>query len=336
MSGEISNLYGNSLYGYNPYSVNNDDFLAQQYFAQNAQNPAFQGYQQPQTDSFEKRGGLSLSTGLGLGAVAGAGTGAGIYFWGSNPVQEGRVSDDILQKLDASNTKQVAIDKAKDLLTIKKQEILKNLGVPDGVTLKTLKAYYKSPMPSSFPSLHGVLTQDQAKDAYKAAKKEIKNIDLDAIAKEAQNFAKEETLQFKKDKLSKLKQQKVQLEALADGADLEKFFKDNAKAFGIEGDAAAIDAEAKRLAAKYKDKAGAVADYTTQISNQETLVKSTRDTLNGKVMTYYDDAAKSLKNGTPEVITKAFKDFKWNKALKGGGIAAAAGLVLGLLFGNNA
>ena len=56
MSGEISNLYGMNLYN-NPYSNNNDDFLAQQYFAQQAgqiqgqtQNqPAFQGYQQPQT-----------------------------------------------------------------------------------------------------------------------------------------------------------------------------------------------------------------------------------------------------------------------------------------------
>ena len=35
MSGEISNLYGINAYN-NPYLNNNDDFLAQQYFAQQA------------------------------------------------------------------------------------------------------------------------------------------------------------------------------------------------------------------------------------------------------------------------------------------------------------
>ena len=28
MAGEISNLYGNNLYNFNPYSVNNDDFVS--------------------------------------------------------------------------------------------------------------------------------------------------------------------------------------------------------------------------------------------------------------------------------------------------------------------
>ena len=342
MAGEISNIYGNSLYNYNPYSVNNDDFLAQQYFTQAAQqqkqveNPAFTGYQQPKTDTFEKQGGSGLGTGLTLGAVGGLGTGAGMYFWGTNPVKDGKVADDILKTIDAGNTKQVALDKAKELFALKKQEILKNAGVPEGVTLKTLKAYTKSGMPSAFPKLHGTITQEQAKAIYKAAKKEIKDINVEEIAKEAQKFAKEETLQFKQEKLSSLQQQKIKLEALKDDADLEKFFKENAKTFGIDGDEKAIESEAKKLAAKYKNKAGAIADYTTKISNQEATVKSTRDALNGKVMSYYDDTAKALKKDAPEAITKAFKNFKWNKALKGGGIAAAAGLVLGYLFGNNA
>lgn len=51
---------------------------------------------------------------------------------------------------------------------------------------------------------------------------------------------------------------------------------------------------------------------------------------------YWDDTTKAFKKETPEALTKAFKNFKWNKAAKGGGIAAAAGLVLGLLFGSNA
>ena len=64
MAGEISNLYGSSSYNnYNPYSANSDDFLAQQYFAQNPQvpqqgsNPMFTGYSQPQADTFQKSGG---------------------------------------------------------------------------------------------------------------------------------------------------------------------------------------------------------------------------------------------------------------------------------------
>lgn len=97
MSGEISNLYGMNLYN-NPYLNNNDDFLAQQYFAQQAgqiqgqgqgqtQNqPAFQGYQQPQADTFQKSG-SGLTTGLTLGTIAGAGTGAGIYYFGTKSYQ---------------------------------------------------------------------------------------------------------------------------------------------------------------------------------------------------------------------------------------------------------
>ena len=93
-TGEFSNLYGINAYN-NPYLNNNDDFLAQQYFAQQAgqiqgqgqtQNqPAFQGYQQPQADTFQKSG-SGLTTGLTLGTIAGAGTGAVIYYFVTNPI----------------------------------------------------------------------------------------------------------------------------------------------------------------------------------------------------------------------------------------------------------
>lgn len=338
MAGEISNSYGSNPYGYNPYSTTNDDFLAQQYFAQLAQQkqgePVFQGYQQPQADTFQKSGGIGWGTGLTLGSVAGLGTSAGMYFLGSNPIQDGKVADEILNAVEANNLEQTTIDKIKKLAAQRKQEILKKSGVPDGISLKTLKAYAKSGMPSAFPQLNGILTQEQAKKIYKAAKKQIKAINPEDIAKEAAKLANEETLKYKQGKLTGLKQQKAKLEALKDDADLEKFFKDNAKIFDIEGDEKTIETEAKKLAAKYKNKAGAIADYTTQITNQQNIVNSTRDALNGKVSAYYDDAAKALKKDTPEAISKAFKNFKWNKALKGGGIAGAAGLILGLIFGN--
>lgn len=343
MAGEISNLYGINAYN-NPYLNNNDDFLAQQYFKNVANNPttntqgtaqpAFQGYQQPQVDTFQKSG-SSLGTGLTLGGIAGLGTGAGIYYLGEGPVKDGKFADDILKAVDI-NIEEVSLNKAKELLDKKNLEILKKAGVPEGISLENLKAYSETGMPSAFPKIHEKLTQEQAKNICEAAQKEIDAIDIDALAKESVKLAEQETLQYKQDKLKNLQSQKTKLEALADDADLEKFFKDNAKSFGIEGDEKTIEAEAKKLAKTYKNKAGAIAHYSNEITSQETVVKTAKDTLNGKVAAYYDDTAKALKKDAPETLTKAFKNFKWNKAAKGGGIAAAAGLVLGCLFGSNA
>lgn len=326
-------------------SINNyrsayDDFYAQQYFAQanqpQAEKTAFTGYyQQPAADTFQKSGGSGLSTGLLLGAAAGGATGAGTYFFGANPVNNGRFADEILKTVDVNPT-EIAKNKSLELFAQQKTAILKKAGVPEGISLKTLQAYSESGMPSAFPKLNGKLTQAQAKSILEAAEKEIETIDIDKIAKDAAKYGKEQTLEYKTNKLSSLQSQKLKLEALADDADLEKFFKDNAKTFGIDGNETAIETEAKKLAAKYKNKTGAIADYTTQITNQENIVKTARETLNGKVASYYDDGAKALTKDAPEALTKAFKNFKWNKAVKGGGIAAAAGLVLGLLFGNNA
>lgn len=331
------------IYGYN--NAYNDDFYAQQYFKNLANNsvantqtssqPAFQGYQQPQTDTFEKRGSSPLGTGLMLGGAAGLGTGAGMYFLGEGPVKDGKFADDILKAADI-NKKEVAVNKAKELFGAKELEILKKTGVPEGISLENLKAYSETGIPSAFSKIHGKLTQEQAKNIYEAAQKEIDAIDIDALAKESMNLAEQETLQYKQDKLKTLQSQKAKLEGLADDADLEKFFKDNAQSFGIEGDEKAVEAEAKKLAKTYKNKAGAITHYTTQISNQEAIVNTAKDTLNGKVAAYYDDAAKTLKESAPKELKQAFKNFKWNKAAKGGGIAAAAGLVLGLLFGSNA
>ena len=329
-------LYNNNPYGlYNPYSTGavNDDFIAQQMFQNYNQNSgtqtSFQGLQQPQADTFEKSG-SGLSTGLKLGAVAGVGTGAGMYFFGTNPVQDGKFNDDILKAVDI-DVEKVSKQKAEQLFANKKAEIFQKAGVtlPEGINSENIKAYAETGKAPA--ELKTAMTQEQAK----AIHKELTEIDLKEIGKKAYNETIEQTFQGRKDKLANLQSQRAKIEALADDADLEKFFKENPKTFGIEGDEKAIEAEAKRLAAKYKNKAGAVADYTTQISNQEALVKSTRETLNSKVSAYYDDATKSLKASAPENIQKAFKNFKWKSAGKWAAIAAGAGLVLGWMFGGN-
>ncbi len=331
-------LYNNPYGLYNPYSTGatNDDFMAQQMFQNYSQNSgsqtSFQGYTQPSADTFEKSGssGSGLSTGLKLGAAAGVGTGAGMYFFGPAPVKDGKFNDDILKAVDI-DVKEVSKQRGLQLFADKKAEIFEKVGVtlPEGINSENIKAYAETGKAPA--ELQSAMTQEQAK----AIHKELSEIDLDKIAKEAYNETIEQTFQGRKDKLAKLQSQRAKLESLADDADLEKFFKENAKTFGIEGDEKAIEAEAKKLAAKYKNKAGAVADYTTKIANQETLVKTTRETLNSKVGAYYDDAAKSLKASAPENIQKAFKNFKWKAAGKWAAIAAGAGLVLGWLFGGN-
>lgn len=337
MSTQIDSLglYNNPYGLYNPYSTGamSDDFMAQQTFSNTNQNggdqTTFQGRQQPQTDTFEKSG-SGLSTGLKLGAAAGIGTAAGTYFLGTNPVNGKKFHDDLLNAVDIDVNK-VSEQKANELLANKRAEIFKNADVtlPEGINPGNIKEYAETGKAPK--ELKEVMTQDQAKAIYK----ELTEIDIEKIKTQAYNETIESTFQGQKDKLSKLQSQRAKIESLADDADLEKFFKENASTFGIEGDEKAIETKAKELARKYKNKAGAVADYTTQIANQETLVKSTRKSLNKKVASYYDKSAKSLKASAPESIQKAFKNFKWKKAGKWGAIAAGAGLLLGWMFGGS-
>ena len=127
MTGEISNLYGANLYGSNMYNnnlnatTNNDDFLAQQYFAQMPTQgqmqgqPVFQGYQQPQADTFQKSGSSGFGTGLKLGAVAGLGTGAGVYFFGTNPIKDGKVDENLIKSINNKSVKDLKLERAKEL-----------------------------------------------------------------------------------------------------------------------------------------------------------------------------------------------------------------------------
>ena len=118
----------------NNYGSAYDDFYAQQYFAkanqqpqqpQAPQNPAFTGYyQQPGADTFQKSGSSPLSTGLALGAVAGGATGAGTYFWGSNPIKDGKVDESLLGTLDETAYQDALKGKKEELLTNAKQTVL--------------------------------------------------------------------------------------------------------------------------------------------------------------------------------------------------------------------
>lgn len=351
MSGEISNLYGMNLYN-NPYLNNNDDFLAQQYFAQQAgqiqgqgqtQNqPAFQGYQQPQADTFQKSG-SGLTTGLTLGAIAGAGTGAGIYYLGTNPIKDGKFNDNFLGALDEANYQDVLKTKKAELLTNAKKPILAKYKINDEKTLEAIKKFVeaedRTKLPKEVLDLVPADMKVNPKDAkirFDLATKEIGEIKVDDITKEAEKLASKETLKFKNQHLNDLKTFESKISGLADDiskADLEKFIIENAESFGIKGDKAAIEAEAKRLAGK--GKAELLTSHKAKITAQENSIKTTKESL-GKMTKYWDDTAKAFKKETPETLTKAYKSFKWNKALKGGGIAAGVALVLGCLFGSNA
>lgn len=352
-------------------SVNNygsayDDFYAQQYFAkanqpqvpqtqtnagyyqqqpQTPQNPAFTGYyQQPAADTFQKSGGSALPTALALGTVAGGAAGAGTYYWGANPVKDGKVDESLLGSLDDAVYQDALKGKKEELLTNAKQTVLDKYKIKDEKSLEAIKKFVEAEDKSKLSKEVMDLIPDDMKSNPKAAKirseaalKEIGEIKVDDITKEAEKLISKDTLKFKAQELTDLKSFETKLTGLADDikpADLEKFIKENAKSFGITGDEKAIETEAKRLAAK--GKAELLTSHKAKITTAENAIKTVKENLGKKFTTYWDDTAKALKKETPEALTKAFKNFKWNKALKGGGIAAAAGVVLGLLFGNNA
>lgn len=340
----------NSIYGFNPYMINqstglNDDFIANASGFNQYQQAAMQqallqsGLQQPATDTFQKsEGSSSLDTGLKVGAATGLATAAGTYFLGDklgvNFIKDGKFTDDILKAVETNPT-ELAETKALDLFNAKELEILKKAGVPEGISIESLKAYSESGIPSAFPKLNGKITQAQAKAMCEAAEKELKAIDIKALSDEAIKLAQQETLQFKSNKLSELQLCKSKLSSISDSTDLEKFFKENAKTFGIAGDEKTLETEAKKLAKKYGNRANALADYTTRVTNQETIVKSTRESLNTKALSYWDETANAFKKDAPEALKNAGKNFKLNKAGKYGAIAAGAGLVLGYLFGKS-
>ncbi len=351
MSGEISNLYGMNAYN-NPYLNNNEDFLAQQYFAQQAgqiqgqtQNqPAFQGYQQPQADTFQKSG-SGLTTGLTLGTIAGAGTGAGIYYFGTNPIKDGKVDETLMKNISKESIKSIKEESFKELYKIKAQPTFDMLGVKNleqyNAIEKLANATKLEDLPEDTKKLlpDSIKTPKDAKVLVDLAKPELDKIDKTKLANQAEKALKTMSLDHNEKQLKKLEGIKAKIDKLpkdAKVADLEKFFIDNAETFKLKGTEAEIAEKAKKIAAKHGTKEHLLNLYQSRIDAKKEYIKQLQTGVTDGVKKYWDDTAKAFKKDVPEALTKAYKSFKWNKTLKGGGIVAAAGLVLGCLFGNNA
>lgn len=354
MSGEISNLYGMNLYN-NPYLNNNDDFLAQQYFAQQAgqiqgqgqtQNqPAFQGYQQPQTDTFQKSG-SGLTTGLTLGAIAGAGTGAGIYYFGTNPIKDGKVDETLLKMTNKEGLNSLKAEAIKELYEQKAKTTFDTLGVKNleqyNAIEKLSKATKLEDLPEETRKLlpDSIKTPKDAKVLVDLAKPELDKIDEKKLISQVDKFTNNKfSIDHNVAQLQKLEGIKAKIDKLpkdAKVADLEKFLIDNAETFKLKGTNPEIAAKAKRIAAHHGSKESLLNLYQDRIDAKKQYIESIKSRIADNVKGNWDDTAKAFKKDAPETLTKAYKSFKWNKTLKGGGIVAAAGLVLGCLFGNNA
>ncbi len=337
-------MVANSIYGYP--SIYGNDFMSQMTFGTNPQQMALQqaliqGAQQPQTDTFEKRG---TNPALKLGAAAGIGTGAGYYFFGNGPVSsEGRFADEILKSVEQDTKKLGEANAKKAVAEAYDKVFAKHKFGGKKVTTKEFKAIVKyvklvengEKIPAKLKAkVPSEIITDISKG--KAFIKEVSKIDAEKIAKQAIHEANLTTLGGQLDDLKNLQSAQSKLLGIADKAtkkDMVEFFKNNAKEFGLEGNAEEIEKGAKNLAAKYSTKKKAIDAYKTMIEKRQNSIKTLRETLNGKVSTYYDAATKTVKSGAPENLTKALKNFKWKKAGKYGAIAAGAGIVLGWLFG---
>lgn len=339
--------YGMYPYGMNPMSSSSmsDDFMYNAALSSNPQQAAMQqqiqAYQQPQVDSFQKQG-TGLDTGLKLAAVGGAGAGAGAYFLGdklgTNFLKDGKFSDDVLKAVDTNLEEATKANLDKELLQ-QEDAIARKHGFTDAKQYESVKKYLDNVDESKLSEKVKQQVQQRKVQVYDMEKEWANLIEQkrEAIAQKALKQAQKGNFAYQQQELANLTKRKSLLEGLAKDAkpaQIEELIKNNPKVFGIEAtEAAAIEAEAKSLAGKYVDRAGALANVTPEVTATENTVKSLRTTLNGKVANYWDDTAKAFKADAPAELTKAAKNFKLAKAGKYGAIAAGVGLVLGWMFG---
>lgn len=350
MAGEISNLYGANLYGSNMnnnnlYALNNDDFLAQQYFAQQPSQPAFQGYQQPQTDTFEKSGGIGIGSGLTIGALAGLSTGAGVYFWGTNPIKDGKVNENLIKNVNKTLITEAKTEAIKELYTQKAQPTFNTLGIKDldqynaikklanAGKLEDLSEDVKQLLPDN------IKTPDDAKAIVNQAKPELDKIDIKKIAAQSNKGVNNiYSIEHNANQLKRFEAIKSKIDALpkdATVADLEKFFIDNAETFKLKGTRNEIAAKAHRLAAHHGSKENLLNLYQNRIDAKTQYIENLKSKYSDIIKNNWDESKKALQENAPKEIKEAFKSFKWNKTLKFGGIATAVGLVIGLLMDNS-
>jgi hypothetical protein len=313
----------------------NDDFMYNAAMAQAAsQNPAFTGgFNMPAqvtADTFEKQG-SGLAAGAKIGLVGGLGAAAGAYYFGGdklgiNPYIDGKYQDDFLKILEEEG----AVTKEVERLTneeIKKlcngkalnkyqldaiKELADNGQLPTGVTLP--KGYK--------------LSQEQAKKLLE----DIKKINTEELVKIAEQSV---TLDGSKAYLKELNEIKSKLGALPENItkeELAKHIQENAKLYGITGaDEAAIKAAAETKAGRGLSEL--ISENAAKIKIQDGVVSDIRTNLTSKVTEHFDTAKNVVKEGAPENIAKAVKNFKFKKAGKIGAIVGGIGLAIGWLFG---
>lgn len=220
MAGEIgTNYYNQSLYNQfnNPYlmkdsSSMNEDFMAQSVFGNSAQQAALANYANYannanvlqgnnlqgnltgdtyQTSTLEE-GGSSLGSTLLTGAAVGGATGAGMYYFGTNPMKDGKVTSSFSEFLE----KQAATTKYNELYSAKATQIYNTAGIANAKefeTVKTLASLTKledlpQELRANLPS--SIQTPEAAKKAIEKINPELAKIDTKALTAQAETFAK--------------------------------------------------------------------------------------------------------------------------------------------------
>ena len=265
---------------------------------------------------------------------------------GTNPIKkDGKVNETLIKTTNKEALKNLKTEAFKELYEQKAKATFDTLGVKDleqyNAIEKLSKATKLEDLPEDTRKLlpDSIKTPKDAKDLVDLAKPEIDKIDKTKLMTQAEKAIKTFSLDHYEEQLKKLEGIKTKIDKLpkdAKVADLEKFFIDNAETFKLKGSEAEIAEKAKKIAAKHGTKEHLLNLYQGRIDAKKEYIKEFKAGLTDGVKEYWDDTAKAFKKETPETLTKAYKSFKWNKALKGGGIAAAAGLILGSLFGSNA
>ena len=355
----------NFMYGMNPYAMGmmnpyassmNDDFMAQTAFGNGfAQQQAvgypsaFQGYQglqQPTTDEFQKQeGGSSLVPALATGVVAGGATAAGIYKWGSNPIKDGKIDQNLLNVLNKENVANSKLANFKDLYDKEAQKVYDLIQVKDAKEYEAVKKLASVtkledlPLETRNQLPAAIRTPEAAKTCVDLATQELNKIDKEVLEKIAIRTANQGSLEFHQNILNKNEATLANAKGLSKDAtkeDLIKFFRQNEEAFAIKGTDVQKAAKAEKLAEHFKDQKSLLEWCEKRANKRKAKINALNINLESQFKSHWNEAENVFKKDTPEALTKAYKNFKISKAGKWGAIALGAGAVLGLLFGKNA
>lgn len=289
---------------------------------------------QPAVDTFQKSGpglGTAALAGIGIGTAAGAGK----YFLGTNPLDsDGIFKDGFLSQFDQKLHKMNVRDLTKELT----EEAYTKLGIAGDDGYQAVKKLAQSAkiedladdLKGKLPA--GLTSPEEAKKLVTKAETELKK-----AANQALQLADESSLNVLRGEVSNLKTLENKLTNLADDIPADKFkqfISDNKKLFKIEGTEDEIKKAVDTIAAKGKK--GLLGEIKVNAKAMENSLSMSKTALNASLMSYYDDAAKTFHESSPKFLQEVLDSFKRNKALKTGGIAAAAtAAALGIFFAIN-